>query len=78
MISEQELAEWESDQRKYDAPDKVRLRLIAEVRRLRALVEQAYRDGFNDCRCRDDGPPFDNEDGWQGSRCRKALEGIRD
>ena len=50
--------------------------LVAEVRRLRALVEAAYREGWKEMEFRDsyDDPRFLEYD-WSESAARKALEG---
>lgn len=46
--------------------------LVAEVRRLRALVEAAYREGYDNGYVTD---PW-RDQSWESSDARKALEGA--
>ena len=67
-MTEDELAGVEAEYQQHDviAP------LVAEVRRLRALVEVAYREGFEDRRTDRKGS-MTLGDGWVDSDARAAL-----
>jgi|GEM_PF-2724861 len=69
-MTEDELAGMDLAARFEDKPKIVAL--VAEVRRLRALVEAAYREGFEDRRTDRKGG-MTPDDGWDDSDARKAL-----